>query len=63
MLELLTSEQKIKMYLDYANNFLTVKKFAKHYGIEKTLATDIIFQGREENYNLNYWENQKKTKK
>jgi len=53
MLQLLTSEQKIKMYLDYANNFLTVEKFAEHYGIGEILATDIIFQGRQENNNLN----------
>jgi hypothetical protein len=53
MINILTADQKIKMYLDYANNFLSIEKFAEHYGIGEILATDIIFQGRQENNNLN----------
>ena len=53
MLNILTADQKEKMYLDYFNNYLTVEKFAEHYGIGEILATDIIFQGREANNNLN----------
>ena len=34
------------MYLDYFNNFLTIEKFAEHYGISKEQAKKIISQGR-----------------
>ena len=34
------------MYLDYVNNFLTVDKFAEHYGISLRLANDIVDVGR-----------------
>lgn len=50
MLNILTPDQKEKMYLDYFNNFLSVERFAEHYGICEILATDIIMQGRRENY-------------
>ena len=35
-----------KMYLDYKNNFLSVRKFAEHYNISETQANSIINQGR-----------------
>ena len=35
----------ILMYLDYWNNFLTVDKFAEHYGIDRKKATNIISRG------------------
>jgi hypothetical protein len=53
MLQILTSDQKIQMYLEYVNNFLTIEKFAEHYGIGEIIATDIIMQGRQEINNLN----------
>lgn len=31
-----------EMYLDYRNNFLTVKRFSEHYGISENLANAII---------------------
>ena len=40
-------EQKaVKMYYDYVNNFLTVSRFAEHYGITETLANILINIGR-----------------
>lgn len=38
----------IKLYLDYVNNFLTVEKFAEHYGLSLVDAEKIIRQGRKE---------------
>jgi len=35
------------LYLDYVNNFLTVEKFAEHYGISFQLADMIISEGKE----------------
>lgn len=35
------------LYLDYVNNFLTVEKFAEHYGVSFQLADLIISEGRE----------------
>ena len=35
-----------EMYLDYKNNFLSVRKFAEHYNISETQANSIINQGR-----------------
>jgi hypothetical protein len=46
MLEILTKEQKIKMFLDFWNNFLSVEKFAEHYQLDEILANEIINQGR-----------------
>lgn len=37
------------MYLDYANNFLTVKAFADHYGISEELAKAIINEFQQTN--------------
>lgn len=34
------------MYLDYVNNFITVSKFADHYGITENEANIIIDAGR-----------------
>ena len=33
-------------YLDYLNNFLTLEKFAEHYGISVDLATLLVKEGR-----------------
>lgn len=35
-----------KMYLDYANNFLTIQAFAIHYGLEMRRAQKIILVGK-----------------
>jgi hypothetical protein len=39
----------IEMYLDYVNNFLTVKGFANHYRLDEYEANIIINAGRELN--------------
>lgn len=38
-----------KMYLDYVNNFLSIDKFAEHYGITKKQAISIINKGKKIN--------------
>ena len=35
-----------ELYLDWVNNFITVKKFASYYGISEVLADTIIEEGR-----------------
>ncbi len=35
-----------ELYVDYFNNFLTLGKFAEHYGISLRLANDIVDTGR-----------------
>ena len=39
-------EQKIELYLDWTNNFLTVACFAEYYGITELRAGRIILEGR-----------------
>jgi hypothetical protein len=34
------------MYLDWVNNFLTVGKFADHYGLTRDEALSVIERGR-----------------
>ena len=50
--------QKIltEVYLDYVNNFLTIEKFAEHYGISIDLAKAIYteFRNRREDSDVNY---------
>ena len=41
-----TDNQKIQAYLDWTTNFLTVEKFAEHYGITYGRAFAIITSGR-----------------
>lgn len=41
-----------KMYLDYANNFLSVSAFAQHHLISESLAHEIIKEGRNLNNNI-----------
>jgi hypothetical protein len=41
-----TKEDVKEMYLDYKNNFLSVRKFAENYNISETQANSIINQGR-----------------
>jgi len=35
------------IYLDFLNNFLTVERFAEHYGLEQNEAQSIINKGRD----------------
>ncbi len=39
--------REYELYLDYVNNFLTVSKFAEHYGLSETKALSIINKFRE----------------
>ena len=39
-----------KMFLDYANNYLTVAKFAESYGITAKQANRILYIGRKLHY-------------
>lgn len=41
-----TDNQKIQAYLDYLNNFLTIDKFAEHYGFAHDKALRILSAGR-----------------
>lgn len=41
-----TDTEKVKMYLDYVNNFLTVKRFAEYYSISEKTANKIINENR-----------------
>jgi hypothetical protein len=34
------------MYLDWTNNFLTLERFAEHYGIDCETANHVIVEGR-----------------
>jgi hypothetical protein len=43
----LTEEQKINMYLDWFNNFISLQGFADHYRIKPEYADQIIKQGRQ----------------
>ena len=43
-------DQFTKIYLDYFNNFATVKAFADHYGITDEEAETIIKLGNQINY-------------
>lgn len=42
ILSLLTEKQKESLYLDWANNFLTVASFAEHYGLDIDHAENFI---------------------
>ena len=46
----------IGLYLDYANNFLTVDNFAEYYGLTISEASQIINVGREINERLSVTE-------
>lgn len=43
---MLTPNELMKLYLDYANNFLTVTKFAEYYNISEKNAAFILELGR-----------------
>jgi hypothetical protein len=47
----MTNDKKESMYLDYVNNFLTLKRFAEYHGIDIDEAATIIQEGREINNN------------
>lgn len=36
----------VEMYLDWVNNFISIERFAEHYGISVDLATLVIKEGR-----------------
>lgn len=38
--------KKLEMYLDYVNNFLTVKRFAEYYNISEAEALELIAEFR-----------------
>ncbi len=40
-------EQMHAAYLDYVNNFITIEKFAEHYGISENLARVMIGEMRD----------------
>ena len=43
----MNTHKKIEMYLDWFNNFLTIRAFAYYYNISEDKARDIIKSGRE----------------
>lgn len=47
ILPMTLKEQMHAAYLDYVNNFLTVEKFAEHYGISYMIASQMINEMRE----------------
>lgn len=48
----LSDEEIINIYLDWVNNFLSLDKFAEHYGISEIDAHYIIDLGRRLNNEL-----------
>ncbi len=42
-------DKMLAAYIDYVNNFLTVEKFAEHYGISPMMANQLINEMREYN--------------
>jgi hypothetical protein len=40
------AEYAIKSYLEYVNNFLTIKSFAEHYNLTLEKAIVLIFRGK-----------------
>ena len=61
-------EAIIKIYLDYYNNFLSIRRFAEHYDIEPEEAKIIISLGKKyherkcEINNLNKYMEEKKSR-
>ena len=45
-------DKYVELYLDYVNNFLTVKRFAEHYNMSENYANHIIEVGRRLNNGL-----------
>lgn len=43
---ILDNGQKVQLYLEYFNNYLTVERFAEHYGLTYGMASDILEQGK-----------------
>jgi hypothetical protein len=41
-----SSQDVVKMYLDYFNNFLTVERFAEYYNLSISDAKTVIYAGR-----------------
>ena len=47
----MTNRQKIEgLYIDWVNNFLTVPRFAQHYGLTEAQAHRVINAGRTLNH-------------
>tara|TARA_E500000318_G_scaffold109206_1_gene121672 strand:- start:117 stop:320 length:204 start_codon:yes stop_codon:yes gene_type:complete len=42
----MTNQQKIDMFLDYCNNFMTVARFAEYYALTLRQAENVINNGR-----------------
>lgn len=47
LIQYLSENTQAELYLDYVNNFVTVERFAEHYGLSIDGANLIINQGRE----------------
>ena len=47
LIHYLSENRQSELYLDYVNNFVTVKRFAEHYGLSIDGANLVINQGRE----------------
>ena len=43
--DILIDREKVELFLDYVNNFLTVDGFSEHYGVEKEVALKVILEG------------------
>lgn len=42
----MTNQQKIDLFLDYCNNFMTVARFAEYYALTLRQAENVINNGR-----------------
>jgi hypothetical protein len=42
----MTNQQKIELFLDYCNNFITVARFAEYYALTLRQAENVINNGR-----------------
>lgn len=47
LIQYLNENRQAELYLDYVNNFVTVERFAEHYGLSIDGANLIINQGKE----------------
>ena len=46
-----TDQEIIEIYLDWVNNFISLEKFAEHYGLDEIDANYVIELGRNLNNN------------
>ena len=55
------SEQLADLYLEWANNYLSVSRFAEDYRISEETALDLIYKGMEyHEKRVNYYNGDKK---